>query len=69
MPLTLDTLTMFPLVVSRWGTAIMVRWYTALMLVPITRSYCSRLVFSMLPISRTPALFTSTSSLPNLSTV
>jgi len=36
---------------------------------PSCLSYCSRLVVLMVPISKTPALFTSTSSLPNFSTV
>ena len=72
IPLTLETLTTFPSVFSRWGTASIVKCNTARTLVAITLSknmldagispnhlsYCSRLVVSIVPISSTPALFT-----------
>ncbi|KAF9810798.1 hypothetical protein SFRURICE_014396, partial [Spodoptera frugiperda] len=56
-PVTLDTLTIFPFVFTRW--------YGPRTLVFITRSYWSSEVFSMEPDSRTPALFTKTSSCSN----
>ena len=94
-PLTLDTLTMEPLVLIRWGTQSWVRWYTDLenehshgtlpllnaqhqhvsmtssyqvrpylTLMFMTLSYWAKSVASMLPMARTPALLTRTSSRP-----
>ena len=57
---------MLPLVSIKEGVASIVRWYIDLMLMFMTLSYCSMLVFSMEPSSMTPALFTRMSSLPNL---
>ena len=65
MPFTLEILTMEPLVLINSGVANIVNWYTDLMFTFMTRSYCSRDEFSMVPISRTPALLTKISNLPN----